>query len=332
MLKFLKRSLTSKAGAVGEDAVRWAYRIALGREPESDALVRAYANRVGSIAELRDIFLTSAEFRGQVASHLKEITPPQASGLEPAMEIRCRDDEGLRERVFQHIAESWSHFGETEPHWSVLTTDEFRPDQIDANLDAFHEYGRTDVGRFLATLERNGVPIPEKAHCIELGCGVGRLTRWLAPHFGHMTALDVSPGHLSLAKCYVEPHASNVEFLQLKQLEQLNQLPRAQVFFTFLVLQHNPPPVIEALLDGLLERLDSGGIAYFHVPTYSPNYRFDIDEYLAEKENRITMEMHALPQKEVFRIAARHGMQPIEVLNQTNPQREMADYFLMRKR
>lgn len=332
MLKLTKRLSAPKPGSIGEDAVRWAYRIALGREPESDAIVRSYADRVGSVAELRDIFLTSTEFRGQVASRLKEITPPQASGFEPAMEIRCPDDDGLRERVFRHIAESWSHFGETEPHWSVLTTDEFKPGQIEANLDAFHEYGRTDVERFLATLKRNDVSVPENAHCIELGCGVGRLTRWLAPHFGGMTALDVSPGHLSLAKRYVDQHASNVEFVQLKQLEQLDQLPRAQVFFTFLVLQHNPPPVIEALLDGLLGRLDPGGIAYFHVPTYSPDYRFDIDEYLAEKEDRITMEMHALPQKDVFRIAARHGMQPIEVLNQTNPQREMANYFLMQKR
>lgn len=332
MLKSLKRVLLPHATAVDETAVRWAYRIALGREPESEAIVRAYSDRVKSIAELRDIFLTSTEFRGQVAPRLAEITPPQASGFEPAMEIRCPDAPDMRNRVFQHIAESWSHFGETEPHWSVLTTEEFKQDQLDANLEAFHEFGATDVNRFLATLQRNGLSIPEGAHCIELGCGVGRLTRWLAPHFSTMTALDVSPGHLALAKNYVEQHSEGVEFRQLKKLEDLELLPPAQVFFTFLVLQHNPPPVIEALLDGILARLVPGGIAYFHLQTYCPDYRFDLEEYLADQEGKITMEMHALPQKEVFRIAARHDMQPIEVLNQTNPQRMIADYFLMQKR
>ncbi len=157
------------------------------------------------------------------------------------------------------------------------------------------------------------------------------LTRWLAPHFAKMTALDVSPGHLALAKENVEKHANNVEFRQLRQIADLDALPPAQVFFTFLVLQHNPPPVIEALLDGLFARLTPGAIAYVHLQTYSPEYRFDLEEYLADQEGKVTMEMHALPQKDVFRIAARHGMQPIEVLNQTNPQRMVADYFLMQK-
>lgn len=331
MMKLFKRISAPHAGEVDETAVRWTYRIALGREPESEAIVRAYSDRVKTIAELREIFLTSTEFRGQMAASIAEITPPQATGFEPAMPIHCPDDPELHNRVFQHIAESWSHFGETEPHWSVLTTDEFRNDQLEANLDAFHEFGATDVNRFLATLQRNGLSIPDQAHCVELGCGVGRLTRWLAPHFRSMTALDVSPGHLALAKKYVEQHSRNVEFRQLKRLENLQELPPSQVFFTFLVLQHNPPPVIEALLDGIFARLTPGAIAYFHLQTYGPDYRFDVEEYLTEQEGKITMEMHALPQKEVFRIAARHDMQPIEVLNQTNPQRMIADYFLMQK-
>lgn len=321
---FAKRS-------VDAEAVRWAYRIALGREPESEAIVRAYADRVKTLKELREIFFSSTEFRNQVVSEIAGITPPQPSGAEPALRINCPDRPELRDRVFAHIANSWSHYGETEPYWSVLTTEEFRNERIDSNIDAFVESGKSDVGRFLATLERNGLSIPAGAHCIELGCGVGRLTRWLAPHFARITALDVSPGHLALAKGYVEKHFQNTEFRQLRHIEDLSALPQAQVFFTFLVLQHNPPPVIEALLDGIFARLTPGAIAYFHLPTYIPGYHFDLEAYLADREDHLDMEMHALPQKDVFKVAARHGMQSLEVLGQTNPQRMVADYFLMRK-
>ncbi|MEP7044067.1 MAG: class I SAM-dependent methyltransferase [Dokdonella sp.] len=330
MLKFLKKAPSPQL-EIDETAVRWAYRIALGREPESDAIVRAYSQRLTTLEELRDTFFGSAEFRGQVSAKVDGIAPPQPSGLEPAMRINCPDRADLRARVFKHIAESWSHFGETEPYWSVLTTDEFRKDRLEENIEAFSEFGATDVNRFLATLKRNGLSIPAGAHCIELGCGVGRLTRWLAPHFAKITALDVSPGHLALAKENVEKHARNVDFRQLRRVEDLQELPTAQVFFTFLVLQHNPPPVIEALLDGIFSRLAPGAIAYFHLQTYAPDYHFDLESYLADHEGKITMEMHALPQKDVFRIAARHGMRTIEVLNQTNPQRMVADYFLMQK-
>jgi len=252
--------------------------------------------------------------------------------MDPPLAIDRADREDLRYRLFRHIANSWSHFGETEPHWSVLTFDEYRNETLRENLDVFNASGEVTVNRFLATLARNGITFPTGAHCIELGCGVGRLTRWLAPHARTVTALDVSPGHLALAKEHVGKYASNVEFCQLRALEDLDVLPDAEVFFTFLVLQHNPPPIIETILDRIFARLTPGAIAYFHLPTYIPGYRFSIDAYLSEREDELTMEMHALPQRDVFRIAARHGMETIEVLNETNKELMVADYFLMRKR
>ena len=319
------------SGNVSEEAVRWAYRIALGREPESDAAVRAHCEQTHSLAQLRDAFFASNEFRASPAGRYAGLLFPPPSGFEPPPEINSPDRPDLRERIFAHIARSWSHYGETEPYWSVLTFDEYRKERLGDKLDAFADSGTDTVNRFLATLKRNGLAIPPGAHCIELGCGVGRPTRWLAPHFAKVTALDVSPGHIALAKDYVGKHAQNVEFRQLRGLEELDTLPPAQVFFTFLVLQHNPPPVIEALLEKIFARLTPGGIAYVHLPTFIPDYRFDVEAYLADREDHLDMEMHALPQKDVFRLAARSKMQPLEVISQTNPQMMVADYFLMQK-
>jgi SAM-dependent methyltransferase len=233
--------------------------------------------------------------------------------------------------MFRHIARSWSNYGETEAHWSVLTFDRYRQETLKENLDEFHRSGTSQVQSFQNALARNGLAVPKGGTCIELGCGVGRITRWLAPLFDKVIALDVSPGHLALAKEYVGRHADNVEFRQLRGIEDLDQLPPAEAFYTFLVLQHNPPPVIEAILDRIFARLVSQAIAFVHLPTYIPDYHFDAEAYLAEREERLDMEMHMLPQKDVFHLAARRGMELFEVLNQTNELMMVADCILLRK-
>jgi hypothetical protein len=51
------------SAAIDEVAVRWAYRLILGREPENEDIVRSIANTGSSVEQLRRAFLTSAEFQ-----------------------------------------------------------------------------------------------------------------------------------------------------------------------------------------------------------------------------------------------------------------------------
>ena len=315
---------------VTDEEVLWAYRIALGREPESARAVAEHRRGAATLLDLRRTFFNSIEFRhGMGRAIISQIAPTFGATTAPDIVSPDRDD--LRDRMFRHIAKSWSNYGETEAHWSVLTFDRYREETLKENLDEFHRSGTSQVQSFQNALVRNGLVLPKGGTCIELGCGVGRITRWLAPLFEKVIALDVSPGHLALAKEYVGRHAGNVEFRQLRGIEDLEQLPPAEVFYTFLVLQHNPPPVIEAILDRIFARLAAGAIAFVHLPTYIPDYHFDAEAYLAEREERLDMEMHMLPQKDVFRLIARHDMQLLEVLNQTNELMMVADCILLKK-
>lgn len=327
MEKAIETLSGGESDRVTDEAVRWGYRMILGRMPENDHVVREHCQTRSTLDELREMLLSSNEFRASASS----VVPPQSTGFEPRLEIDRATDPAVRQRLLDHIAKGWAHYGETDAHWSVLTDERFRSDKVQENIDDFNALGDLHVRRFLATLERNGISLPPGGHCIELGCGVGRLTRWLAPHFGRVTGLDVSPGHLTLAREYVSQHASNVDFLQLQRFEQLETLPPAQAFFTFIVLQHNPPPVMEAILERIFDRLEPGGIAYFQLPTYIPGYSFDVKRYLRQYDGKLDMEMHALPQATVFEIAARHRMQPLEALGETTQDRVVAHFFLMRK-
>jgi SAM-dependent methyltransferase len=311
---------------VTDEMVEWAYRIALGREPESRAIVAEKRRNSRTLEDLRKDIFNSVEFRSQ--RFPASIVP---TAFAPPPEIKRVDSADVRERVFNHIAKSWSHYGETEAHWSVLTFDRYREETLGENLEDFHRSGKVHVDYFLRALARAGLTVPADGTCIELGCGVGRITRWLAPLFANVIGVDVSPGHIALARDYVGRHASNVEFRQLRSIGELSTLPEAQALYTFLVLQHNPPPVIEAMLDGLFSRLVPGAVAFVHVPTYIPDYRFDAEEYLAEREHALDMEMHMLPQKDLYRVASRNGMQLLEVLNATNEQSYVADNLVLQK-
>ena len=313
-------------GNLTEQDVRAAYRMILGREPENEAIIREQMESHASMQELRAAFLGSNEFRENV----RGMGPAQSTGFEPPLAIERVEDRQTMQRLLDHIAASWSHYGETDPHWSVLTEERFRKDSLDDHREAFDALGKQNADRFLATLTRNGLSLSGTGHCLELGCGVGRITRWLAPHFARITGVDVSPGHLALARAHVSRFASNADFMRLTRIDDLDSVEPIDAFYSFIVLQHNPPPIMEALLDHIFARMNPGGVAYFQLPTYIPGYRFSTKSYLGDRGDQLDMEMHVLPQARVFEIAARHGMQTLEALCEiVNP--VVSYYFLMRK-
>jgi hypothetical protein len=101
-----------------------------------------------------------------------------------------------------------------------------------------------------------------------------------------------------------------------------------------IVLQHNPPPLIAHILRKLLDALRPGGVAFFQLPTYSRGYRFEVAKYLRSKARADSVEMHVLPQAEVFSIVASHSCEMLEVLPDScvgDPD-WISNTFLVRKR
>jgi hypothetical protein len=58
--------------------------------------------------------------------------------------------------------------------------------------------------------------------------------------------------------------------------------------------------------------LRPGGIAFFQVPTYAEGYQFDVQEYLRRPE-RHEIEMHVIPQREIFDLAQTSDCSVLEV-------------------
>lgn len=205
--------------------------------------------------------------------------------------------------MFAHIERCWTRLGEEEPHWSVLTQPEFRAAHISESMSQFYQSGKHDSDLLVDAARRCNVSLPTDGVCFELGCGVGRVTIWLASLFAQVIAADVSKPHLKIAEhAFRTRNQSNVYVLPITQIDALNGLRPFDCFFSLIVLQHNPPPVIRWLLKSVLTQLRPGGVAFFQLPVHLPDYRFAADSYLAGSDASTEMEVHALPLDAVWNV------------------------------
>ncbi|HXS53464.1 MAG TPA: class I SAM-dependent methyltransferase [Usitatibacter sp.] len=294
------------------NAVHWAYRILLLREPESDESVAHLARKVGSARKLRDLLLKCTEARTQPGFPIL----PSMNGTEPPQQVEVHAAPEDEERLFRRVQSVWHALGKEQPHWSVITDDAFRSENIGATRDDFYASGESNIATLRCTLERNGIDPATLQTCLDFGCGVGRLSAALARDFGHVLAVDFSASHLAIAReAFEKLGLPNVTPRLIEQLQDIDVLPDVDLLVSLIVLQHNPPPVMAALLARLLGKLNPGGVAVIQLPTYLPGgYRFRIAEYAPAKDE---IEMHALPQREVFAIACAAAVDVLEVLEDT---------------
>lgn len=157
-------------------------------------------------------------------------------------------------------------------------------------------YGNPDEARFWArgrevvdtVLEALGVEIDGSDRVVEIGCGVGRLTRELARRAAHVDALDVSSRMLELARAH-NPRLDNVRWIQ-GDGESLSGVPDADanVCFSHVVFQHIPEPEITlGYVDEMGRVLVDGGWAGFQVSNAAaPHRRRPLRERLANELRR----------------------------------------------
>ncbi|MBD3759551.1 class I SAM-dependent methyltransferase [Rhizorhabdus sp.] len=295
---------------VTRDEVIYAYRLLLGREPESEIVIEnTMAAR--DWLQLREAFLASQEFIGKYESQAAHVLPVGRFFDVPEIPVdpRCTDEQ--LQLMFDRIAAAWKIFGETEPHWSVIVSDDFRQANLADNIDRFYLSGRGDIDVHLNFLARAGLPT-RFGRALDFGCGVGRLTLALAAHADQVVGVDISPPHLALAAERAEAQGiGNAAFESIDSVADLDRYGDLDFIISRIVLQHNPPPVMAALYRRLLTALKPGGVAIVQIPTYIQGQNFTAADYLANEQP--SMEMNALPQKLVFEIIAETGCVPLEI-------------------
>jgi SAM-dependent methyltransferase len=262
----------------------------LGRAPESANVIASFEGM--PIWKVVEAILGSEEFRRRKLSELENYY----FRFSPISNVDMGDNLAVSE-IINRVGAVWERYGREEPHWSVMTNSLFKRERLDAKMtEEFFATGKADVELFIRNCARIGKS-PEGT-VLDFGCGVGRLGEHLSRIFQKYIGVDISSSHLGLAKERLSGRR-NVELQLLPEF--LKKDVRFDAMYSVIVLQHNPPPVMYALLKELLMRLNPGGVASFQIPCFAFDYRFSASQYLKQPQ-AWEMEMHALPQPILFEL------------------------------
>jgi len=159
----------------------------------------------------------------------------------------------------------WDRQARRDPLWAILFDTAKREGKWD--VARFFQTGASEIATVLFELDAQQVDVRRGA-ALDFGCGVGRLTQALAPHFDRAVGVDVSPTMRDLAE-RLNQHPSKVSYVS-------NQAPDLRIFedrsFDFIVssivLQHIPPDIACSYVREFFRVLKPGGVAVFQLPSH----------------------------------------------------------------
>jgi SAM-dependent methyltransferase len=300
---------------INQEEIILAYRLMLGRDPENMDVVNNLRQNVHSIKQLSDTFINSAEFKQRIrdTSDSKQKPSQRHPFNYPSIPVELELNNEQLSEMFDRIHQEWEYLGETDPFWSVVTQPQYHLEHFEESREQFYLSGKYACDIFLASLRRNKINHQELNICLEVGCGVGRVTNYLAKSFNKVIATDISSAHLAYARQNLEKEQIlNVEFQLWDKISSLHNIDPVDAIYSVITLQHNPPPVIVWIVQTLLSRLKPNGVASLQIPTYKRGYLFEVERYLNSPAPK-ALEMHFLPQYEIFKIIRETGCVCLEV-------------------
>ena len=174
-------------------------------------------------------------------------------------------------RSLRRHQRDWEDLGDLDPCWAILAYPERRFGRWDH--DEFFRSGAVEIGRLTVDMQHLGYPV-RRERALDFGCGVGRLTRALAPHFRHCHGVDVSAPMIAAA-AKLNAELSNCEFV-LNGHPDLRMFPAGHfdLIYSVLVLQHLPTrAAIAAYVADFARVLAPGGLLVCQIPSHIPPRR-----------------------------------------------------------
>jgi SAM-dependent methyltransferase len=165
---------------------------------------------------------------------------------------------------------AWEDWGRIDPFWAVLTDPDARRGQWD--VDRFFATGVETVATILAHAQEYGRPA-RRDTALDFGCGLGRLTRALAPHFERVYGLDIASTMIEQARQLDTSLGPSGAVYVLHDRDDLSDHASGTVDFLscLLVLQHLPSrEAVKAYLREFVRVLSPGGVAVVQLPVSVP--------------------------------------------------------------
>jgi len=152
----------------------------------------------------------------------------------------------------------WNHYARHDAKDWIFTN---------ATDESFESSGRADADRIARLVESGSV-------VLNIGCGIGRVEKYLAPKVGEAHAVDISGEMIALARRRLEG-LPNVHLREVALDEYLSAYPdeKFDLVFSLLVLQHMEKEHAYTYLQDAHRVLKPGGLLFVQFPNFlSPEY------------------------------------------------------------
>jgi SAM-dependent methyltransferase len=162
------------------------------------------------------------------------------------------------------LQRNWNRLAKQDALWAVISW----PDKKGGKWvpEEFFQMGKDDISSLFDHLKKLGVAIP-RWHALDFGCGVGRLTQALAPHFDKAAGVDIAPSMIKLAQQYNRFGDRCRYYLNERDDLALFKDNSFDLVISLIVLQHMRPEYIRRYLAEFLRVLTPGGVLYFQLPS-----------------------------------------------------------------
>ena len=159
----------------------------------------------------------------------------------------------------------WMFWGKTDPLWAVNSVRGKKRGSPGAWCDG--DFLGSGAAYFESVLPQWRGYGMGSGHCLEIGCGSGRITNQLLNVFKQVTALDVSPDQIESARRLLGAKADRAAFM-LVDVPQV-PLPDCSLdgMFSCEVFQHfDDFSGVESYLRAVFPKLKPGGTICFQIP------------------------------------------------------------------
>lgn len=151
----------------------------------------------------------------------------------------------------------WEIIGSRDPWFGVLSSSEFRADQIDEDRrKRFYETGVKDIAHVLSMFDTDFGARPTAGTALDIGCGVGRLSYAIAQVMPQVAGYDVSDSMLQIARTYAPANLTLSSTLPSGVFSWIN---------SYIVFQHIPPAEGLQLLKSCLAMASPGAFASIQI-------------------------------------------------------------------
>jgi cyclopropane fatty-acyl-phospholipid synthase-like methyltransferase len=142
--------------------------------------------------------------------------------------------------------------------------------------DAFRKSGEDNTKGIRGFLNQYGFDWKDKI-VVELGCGAGRMTEFIAKDAKHVQAIDISAEMLKRLHERLGYERKIETLCIIRDYSVISDLS-ADLIISFLVFQHTPEDMVERLIQDGRRILKSGGYYFFQIPLSSKHKCVPVNE------------------------------------------------------